>query len=183
MKQHIGGLEESIRKLTHALEKYVAPNFPSYETSNRISMSKTSAINEDSQPQPLYGMPMNSYPGQIPPPSSLADRRPWTRSDRPSFCSDSPTLTRTVRLSLSDSPGLHRTTTWRPNSSEHNRAVWIYHRTNWIRIRRTYYCTLHTKLLHTTTAVHSAPYIFKPQRTIRSHADQHYRSVTARRST
>jgi predicted transcriptional regulator len=51
MKQHIGGLEESIRKLTRTLEKSVAPSFPSYETSNRISMSNISATNEDSRPQ------------------------------------------------------------------------------------------------------------------------------------
>jgi hypothetical protein len=74
MKQQIGGLEESIRKLTRTLEKSVAPSFPSYETSNRISMSNTSAINGDLQPQPLYGMPMNSYPGQVPPPPSLLGR-------------------------------------------------------------------------------------------------------------
>jgi hypothetical protein len=66
MKQQIGGLEESIRKLTRTLEKSVAPSFPSYETSNRISMSNTSATNGDLQPQPIYGMPMNSYPGQVP---------------------------------------------------------------------------------------------------------------------
>jgi hypothetical protein len=69
MKQQIGGFEESIIKLTHSLEKYVAPSFPSYETSNRISVSNTSATNGDLHPQPLYGMPMNSYTGQIPPPS------------------------------------------------------------------------------------------------------------------
>jgi hypothetical protein len=56
MKPQIGGLEESIRKLTHSLEKSVAPSFLSYETSNRISMSNTSAKNRDSQPQPLYGI-------------------------------------------------------------------------------------------------------------------------------
>jgi hypothetical protein len=56
------------------LEKSVAPSFPSYETSNMISMSNTSVTNGDSQPQPLYGMPMNSYPGQIPPPPSLLGR-------------------------------------------------------------------------------------------------------------
>jgi hypothetical protein len=55
MKQQIGGLEESIRKLTRTLEKSVAPSFPSYETSNRMSMSNTSATNGDLQPQPLYG--------------------------------------------------------------------------------------------------------------------------------
>jgi hypothetical protein len=59
MKQQIGGLEESITKLTHTLEKSVAPSFPSYETNNRISMSNTSATNWDLQTQPLYGMPMN----------------------------------------------------------------------------------------------------------------------------
>jgi hypothetical protein len=70
MKQQIGGLEESIRKLTRSSEKSVAPSFPSYETSNMISMSNTSATNRDSQFQPL----MNSYPGQIPPRSSLLGR-------------------------------------------------------------------------------------------------------------
>jgi hypothetical protein len=39
MKQRIGGLKESIRKLTRSLEKSVVPSFLSYETSNRISMS------------------------------------------------------------------------------------------------------------------------------------------------
>jgi hypothetical protein len=74
MKQQIRGLEKSIRKLTRTLEKSVAPSFPTYETTNRISMSNTSATNEDSQPQPLYGTPMNSYPGQIPPSPSLFGR-------------------------------------------------------------------------------------------------------------
>jgi hypothetical protein len=74
MKLQIGGLEESIRKLTHSLEKSVAPSFPSFETSNRMSMSDTSATNGDSQPQLLYGMPMNSYPGQRLPLSSLLSR-------------------------------------------------------------------------------------------------------------
>jgi hypothetical protein len=37
-------------------------------------MSNTSATNGDSHPQPLYGMPMNSYPGQIPPPLSPLGR-------------------------------------------------------------------------------------------------------------
>jgi hypothetical protein len=43
MKQQIGGLEESIRKLTCMLEKFVATSFPSFETSNNMSMSNTSA--------------------------------------------------------------------------------------------------------------------------------------------
>jgi hypothetical protein len=50
MKQHIGGLEESIRKLTRLLEKSVASSFPSFETSNRMYMSNTSTTNGNSQP-------------------------------------------------------------------------------------------------------------------------------------
>jgi hypothetical protein len=47
MKQHIRGLEELIRKLMCTLHESVAPSFPSYETSNMISMSSTSATNGD----------------------------------------------------------------------------------------------------------------------------------------
>jgi hypothetical protein len=50
MKQQIGRLEEPTRKLTRSLEKFVAPSFPSFETSNRMSMSNTSATNGDLQP-------------------------------------------------------------------------------------------------------------------------------------
>jgi hypothetical protein len=50
MKLQIEGIEESIRKLTRSLEKYVAPSFPSFRTSNRLSMSNTSTTSGDSQP-------------------------------------------------------------------------------------------------------------------------------------
>lgn len=123
MKQQIEGLEESIRKLTRPLEKYVAPSFPSFETNNRMSMSNKSATNRDSQPQPLYGMPMDSYPGQIPPPLSLLGRLApldMVGSSEP-LLGSSRFPCRTVR-------GCTRTTTWRLDSSEYNRAVRIYHR-------------------------------------------------------
>jgi hypothetical protein len=55
-----------------------------------------------------------------------------------------------------------RTTTWRPDNGERNRTVRIYHRTNQIRICRTCCCTPCIKLLHTTTVVCFALYIFKP---------------------
>jgi hypothetical protein len=58
--------------------------------------------------------------------------------------------------------GRTRTTAWRPDNGKRNRSVRIYHRTNRIRIRRTCCCTQCTKLLHTTTAVCFALYIFKP---------------------
>jgi hypothetical protein len=59
MKQQIGGLEETIRKLTRTFEKFVAPSFPSYKTSNRVSVSITLVTNRDSHPHSLYGMLMS----------------------------------------------------------------------------------------------------------------------------
>jgi hypothetical protein len=177
MKQQIGGLEESIRKLTRTLEKSVAPSFPSYETSNRIFMSDTSATSGDSQPQPLYGIvdelisranTTTAVPGHGRIVRAFV-RTVWPLRRPSSF------ICRAFRDRT-------RTTTWRPNNSKHNWPVRMYHRTDWIRIRRTYCHTLCTKLLHTTIAVRSAPYIFKLQHAIRSQADQHYRSVKARRS-
>jgi hypothetical protein len=108
VKQHIGGLEESIRKLTRTLEKSVAASFPSYETSNMISMSNTSATNGDSQPQPLYGMPMNSYPGQVPPSPTLLGRSAPRDTVGPSELLPGQCGAYADRLaSLPDSPGPH----------------------------------------------------------------------------
>jgi hypothetical protein len=91
----------------------------------------------------------------------LADRRPWTRSNRPSFYPDRPTLTRTVRLSMPDVRGRTRTAAWHPNNGEHDRPVRMYRCTNRIHIYRTCCCTPCAKLLHTTAAVCFALYIFK----------------------
>jgi hypothetical protein len=138
--------------------------FLSYETSNRISMSNTLETNGDSQPQPLNGMPMNSYLEQIPPPSSLLGRSMPLDTVGPS------------NFSCQIVRGCIRTTMWRTNSSEHNRTIGTYHRTIRHRtapsdpggrtvricIHRTYGCTLCTNLLHTTVAACSAPNIFKP---------------------
>jgi hypothetical protein len=63
-----------LREITHTFDKSIAPSFPSHEISNRISVPNISTTNGNSQPQPLYGMLMNSYLGQMPPPSFLLDR-------------------------------------------------------------------------------------------------------------
>jgi hypothetical protein len=59
-----------------------------------------------------------------------------------------------------------RVTAWRPNNSEHNWPVRMYHRIDQICTHRTYCRTLCAKLLHPTTAICSIPYILKPQHTI-----------------
>jgi hypothetical protein len=55
----------------HVLEKTHTPNFWSHELDTKITASNTSTTNGAFQSQPYYGMPMNSYPGQMMSPSSL----------------------------------------------------------------------------------------------------------------
>jgi hypothetical protein len=93
MKQQIGGLEESIRKLTRTLEKYVAPSFPSYKTSNMMSMSNTSAKK--------WGF---TAPAIIWYADELISRANAT-TVVPAWQIGAPGHGRTVRLSLPDSPG------------------------------------------------------------------------------
>jgi hypothetical protein len=177
MKQQIGGLEETIRKLAHTFEKFVAPSFSSYETSNMISVSNTSVTNGDLQPQPLYGMSMNSYQGQIPRPPSLLDRSSNLDMTAPSASNrgQSNSLYRTVQTHA-------RTTTWPLSGGKHDWTVWIYprtirqctgpsghlDRTVQIRICRTCCSAKHTKLLYTTTIICSSPYISESWRAMRS---------------
>jgi hypothetical protein len=147
MKQEIGWLQESIRKLTRSLEKSVAPSFPSFKTSNRMCMSNTSATNGDSQPQPLYGMSMNSYPGQIPPLSFLLDRSTLLDTVgpfKPLPGQSSPYMDRSsFHVGQSDAaPGPPRGASIVANTIEQSEYA-----------HRIYCCTLYTNILHTTTTV------------------------------
>jgi hypothetical protein len=68
MTQVLGNMQEDYRRLAHAFEKSIIPNYSSYDVDARYNAQKSSTDNGFSQPQPLYGMPMNSYTGQPQPP-------------------------------------------------------------------------------------------------------------------
>lgn len=68
-----GGIEESLKIFTRALEKSSNPSFPLSEASTEMFMPNPSAVNGLLQIQHLYGIRMNSYLGQ-PPPLSLYAR-------------------------------------------------------------------------------------------------------------
>jgi hypothetical protein len=59
LQQHIGGIEETLKKLTHTIEKYVVSSFPSHEVVVKPMSPKTSAAKGSSQ-TPLYGIRMNT---------------------------------------------------------------------------------------------------------------------------
>jgi hypothetical protein len=64
MQNIIGGMQNDYRTLVHAFDKSSIANFPSHEVELGGNMRNTSAIGCHDQSQPLYGMPMDTYPDQ-----------------------------------------------------------------------------------------------------------------------
>jgi hypothetical protein len=74
MQKILGGMQEDHRKLARAFEKSTVPNFPSHNIGTTHDALESSAANGHVQPQPLYGMPLNSYVGQTQPPALVWEK-------------------------------------------------------------------------------------------------------------
>jgi hypothetical protein len=64
MQNIIGGMQNDYRRLVRAFDKSSIANFPSHEVELGGNTRNTSAIGCHDQSQPLYGMPMDTYPEQ-----------------------------------------------------------------------------------------------------------------------
>jgi hypothetical protein len=64
MQNIIGGTQNNYRRLVSAFDKSSIANFPSHEVELGGNTRNTSAIGCHDQSQPLYGMPMDTYPEQ-----------------------------------------------------------------------------------------------------------------------
>jgi hypothetical protein len=64
MQNIIGGMQNDYRRLVHAFDKSNIANFPSHEVELGGNTRNTSATGCHDQSQPLYGMPMDTYPEQ-----------------------------------------------------------------------------------------------------------------------
>jgi hypothetical protein len=64
MQNIIGGMQNDYRRLVRAFDKSSIANFPSHEVELGDNIRNTSAIGCHNQSQPLYGMPMGTYPEQ-----------------------------------------------------------------------------------------------------------------------
>jgi hypothetical protein len=64
MQNIIGGMQNDYRRLVRAFDKSSITNFPSHEVELGGNTHNTSAIGCHDQSQPLYGMPMDTYPEQ-----------------------------------------------------------------------------------------------------------------------
>lgn len=57
----MGGVDESLKRITHVFEKYTIPSFPSHEVAIEMASLDASTTNGSPESQPLYGTPINSY--------------------------------------------------------------------------------------------------------------------------
>jgi hypothetical protein len=64
MQNIIGGMQNDYRRLVRAFDKSNIANFPSHEVELGGTTRNTSATGCHDQSQPLYGMPMDTYPEQ-----------------------------------------------------------------------------------------------------------------------
>jgi hypothetical protein len=64
MQNIIRGMQNDYRRLVRAFDKSSIANFPSHEVELEGNTRNTSAIGCHDQSQPLYGMPMDTYPEQ-----------------------------------------------------------------------------------------------------------------------
>jgi hypothetical protein len=87
MQNIIGGMQNDYRRLVRAFGKSSTANFPSHEVELGGNTHNASAIGCHDQSQPLYGMPMDTYPEQPQIGSKSADLhmpRPSARERGPS---------------------------------------------------------------------------------------------------
>jgi hypothetical protein len=87
MQNIIRGMQNDYRRLARAFDKSSIANFPSHEVELGGNTRNTSAVGCHDQSQPLYGMPMDTYPEQPQIDSKSADLhmpRPSARERGPS---------------------------------------------------------------------------------------------------
>jgi hypothetical protein len=122
MQHIIGGIQKDYKRIVRAFDKSTVANFPSHEVELGENTRNSSATGCHDQSQPLYGMPMDTYPEQPQIGNKLADlhmsgpsarecgpSRPVMASpifnELPRYASESPHVTQT--LNHSDRPSAY----------------------------------------------------------------------------
>jgi hypothetical protein len=68
------GYAKDYRRLVRAFDKYTVANFPSHEVELGENTHNSSATSCHDQSQPLYGMPLDTYPEQPQPPTHISNK-------------------------------------------------------------------------------------------------------------
>jgi hypothetical protein len=84
MQYIVGDIQNNYKKLMHAFDKSTIANFPSHEVELGENTRDSSATGCHDQSQPLYGMPIDMYPGQQQTPTHIGDKFDDLRMSGPS---------------------------------------------------------------------------------------------------
>jgi hypothetical protein len=84
MQRIVGDIQNDHKRLVRALDKSIIANLPSHEVELREYTCDSSATGCHDQSQPLYGMPIDMYPGQQQPPTHIGDKFSDLRMSGPS---------------------------------------------------------------------------------------------------
>jgi hypothetical protein len=74
MQNIIGCMQKDYRRLVHPFDKSTIANFPSHEIELGENTRNSSATGCHDQSQPLYGMPIDTYPEQPQPPTQIGNK-------------------------------------------------------------------------------------------------------------
>jgi hypothetical protein len=91
MQHIVGGIQKDYKRLVRAFEKSNITNFRSHEVELGENTRDSSVIGCHDQSQPLYGMPIDTYPRQPHPLTHIGNKfaicicpdRPHESADRP----------------------------------------------------------------------------------------------------
>jgi hypothetical protein len=84
MQPIIGGMQNDHKRLVCALDKSNIANFPSHEVESGENTCDSSTADCHDKSQPLYGMLMDTYPGQPQPPMQIGGKSVDLRMAGPS---------------------------------------------------------------------------------------------------
>jgi hypothetical protein len=84
MEQIIGGMQNDYKRLACAFDKSIVANFPSHKVETGENTCNSSVADWHDQSQPIYGMPIDTYPRQPQPPAHIGGKPVDLRTTRPS---------------------------------------------------------------------------------------------------
>jgi hypothetical protein len=96
MQHIVGGIQKDYKRLVCAFDKCTTANFPSHEVKLGDNMRDSSSTGCHDQSQPLYGMPIDTYPRQPQPPTHIGDKFADLRMSGPSARERGPSRPATV---------------------------------------------------------------------------------------
>jgi hypothetical protein len=83
MQHIVGGIQKDYKRLVRAFDKSTIANFLSHEVELGENTCGSSVIGCHNQSQPLYGMTIDTYPGQPQPPTHIDNKFANLRMSRP----------------------------------------------------------------------------------------------------